>query len=182
MKIVFEGYLKAMYPEGLVVGGDTVMEALQGVSRMPGIREAKHPVVVEGFSTLEELSSICRLPEVRVIPVLMGAGGAAGKQILIGAFLIGLSLLFPAGAGVLAQFGHGLFYAGLSLAIGGAIKLLMPAPDAPSASSSATGSLFFSSTKNTVRIGTPIPLVFGRTKIYGQYLSFNVNAKDYTPA
>lgn len=182
MKVKFEGYLAEMYPQGVDLEADTIAGALKGLSYFPGISGATHIVAIDGFDNPEFLFLQAKLPEITLRPVLVGAGGGGGgKQLLIGAFLIALAVAMPGSLANAGMFTKALFYTGMSMAIGGAIQLLMPAPKS-SASSSGTGSLFFSSTKNTVKIGTPIPLIVGRAKVYGQYLSFNVNAKDYAPA
>ncbi len=181
MKVIFEGYLNKLYPDGIELFADTVMDVLSGLKYFPGFRpedKVRHTVKIKGFETLELLNMQANIDHIVITPVLQGAGGGGAKQLLIGALLIAVSFIFPP-AGLIAK---GLFLTGVNLAIGGAIQLLMPAAEPPSVSSSGTGSLFFSSTHNTVQIGTTIPLLVGKFKVFGQYLSFDIDAKDFQPA
>lgn len=174
-----------MYPNGIEIVADTVYEALTGLKFFPGLRPEdgiRHAVQVKGFETEELLHAHALIESITVEPILAGAGGSAGgKQLLIGALLVAVSFIIPGAGAFATALSKGLLYAGISTAIGGAIQLLMPAAKPPEAANSGTGSLFFSSTHNTVQIGTPIPLIIGRFKFYGHYLSFNINSKDFSP-
>ena len=69
-----------------------------------------------------------------------------------------------------------------SLAVGGLIQMLTPQPDLSVDSEDQEKSRYLPANKNTTKIGTPISLLFGRRKVYGHYLSFDVDAVDISAA
>lgn len=64
---------------------------------------------------------------------------------------------------------------GVSLTLTGIMQMLAPDPDEPENRKSA----YFSATKSTVSADTPIPLSFGRRRIFGHYLSVNIDARNF---
>ena len=116
--------------------------------------------------------------DIQIVPVIGGAGGGAGRQILFGAILIGASFMFP-GAGM---FGHtGLFGAGpavaggfftkmgtyvsvmgASMVLGGINQMLTPTPDIPEESQDPRKSFNFSGIQNTSKAGVAVPIHYGR--------------------
>jgi hypothetical protein len=59
--------------------------------------------------------------------------------------------------------------------LGGILQMLAPTPKSNTGSSDQ--SLYVPSNQNTVKIGTRIPLIYGRVRHFGHYLSFNVDSK-----
>tara|TARA_R100000231_G_scaffold11976_2_gene13832 strand:- start:2855 stop:3475 length:621 start_codon:yes stop_codon:yes gene_type:complete len=116
--------------------------------------------------------------DIKIVPVITGAGGASGRQILFGAILIGASFMFP-GAGM---FGHtGLFGAGpavtggfftkmgtmvsamgASMILSGIDQMLTPTPPVPEDSQDPRKSFNFSGIQNTSRAGVAVPIHYGR--------------------
>jgi predicted phage tail protein len=54
----------------------------------------------------------------------------------------------------------------------------MPTPKAPTGPQDPDASKYFGSQGNTVAIGTPIGIAYGRIPRYGQILALNVDAQD----
>jgi hypothetical protein len=73
------------------------------------------------------------------------------------------------------MFGTVLLSMGAGLILGGLMELIMPQPR-PSGPGEA--SKYLGAQGNTTRIGTPIPILAGRHKVFGQWFSFNVDAFD----
>ena len=69
---------------------------------------------------------------------------------------------------------------GASMVLGGLIASMNRAPKADPISGDKR-SRFISGSKNTVDAGTPIPLIYGKMKVGGHYLSFDIDAEDYEP-
>lgn len=122
-----------------------------------------------------------------ITPKYFGAGGGSEKgswlQIGLGVLLIvtapwlathASGLLFGASKGVIATFGF-------QLALGGAVALLNKAPKADPTSGDKK-SRFINGNANTIKEGTPIPLIYGLQKVYLHFLSFDLDSKDYDPA
>lgn len=115
--------------------------------------------------------------DIHFIPVISGAGRGLGK-ILLGAALIGVSLMLP-GGGMFGTYGLGGTAAvkggfltgvgtftsaiGASLLLGGVSDMLFPVPEIPKFESSQDPKLSFSfaGLQNTSRAGTPVPIVYG---------------------
>ena len=132
--------------------------------------------------TLDELHYPAGQEEVRIVPVVAGAGGSTGK-ILAGIALIGISLALPGGglfggsvfgafggpiaaAGTLTTVGTVLSAVGASLVLGGVAQLLSPVPKVAQGldtQSDPRKSYNFSGIQQTSRQGIAVPVVYGKT-------------------
>ena len=131
--------------------------------------------------------------DIKIVPVVGGAGGNAGRQILIGAALIGISFLFPgAGAfGTTSLFGAakatGFTAAGIGTAVGtltsvvgasmilnGVSTLLTPVETIPEENQDPRRSFNFSGIQNTSRAGVAVPVIYGRTMVGSVVISANI--------
>lgn len=180
-----------------LVGG-SVYELIEGLSAnfkkqlQPSLNEQRIVAKVRGFDTEEDIRRPLKddETEIHLYPTLLGGGGGNGGlfKMIIGAIIIavvafavvatGGALLAPA-SWALTSFGSALLTAGVGLFVGGLIEMLTPQPKLDmSSSNDLESSKYLGSQGNTVKIGTPIPLLFGRHKFYGHYISFNVDAKN----
>jgi predicted phage tail protein len=144
--------------------------------------------------TMDELHDPAGQQEIKVVPVLVGAGGATGK-ILAGIGLIALSFLLPgAGAfgtfsifgqaatagGILTGIGTAASLVGASLILGGVSQLLTPTPKinqpgTPQDNNDPRKSYSFSGIQNTSRQGTPVPIVYGETLVGSVTISAGID-------
>lgn len=133
----------------------------------------------------EELHDPAGQQEIRIVPVIAGAGGATGR-ILLGVGLIALSFVsFGAGgafAGLGAKAAWGsslLFAAGASLALGGVAQLLTPVPvtptTGPNTEQDPRKSYSFSGIQQTSRQGVPVPIVYGETLVGSVVISAGID-------
>jgi predicted phage tail protein len=149
--------------------------------------------------TAEELHNPAGQQEIKVVPVLAGAGGATGK-ILAGIGLIALSFLLPgAGAfgtfsifgqaatagGILTGIGTAASIVGASLILGGVAQLLTPTPKinqpgTPQDNNDPRKSYSFSGIQNTSRQGTPVPIVYGETLVGSVTISAGIDTVQVT--
>ena len=130
--------------------------------------------------TLDDLHSPVGQEEIKIVPVVVGAGGGTG-QILAGVALVALSFVSlgagtafagiggstllggTAAAGIGSTF---LATAGLALVLGGVAQLISPVPATPQGADTEQDprkSFSFSGIQNTSRGGTPVPIVYGKT-------------------
>lgn len=129
--------------------------------------------------------------ELRIIPVIAGAG--ATGRILIGIALIAASFFFPAAAGATAalkigastfsSFGAAVFFAGTSLVLGGIAQLLTPTPKLTQGIDSEGDprkSFSFSGIQNTSRAGVPVPVVYGETLVGSVVVSAGIDIVQVT--
>jgi predicted phage tail protein len=115
---------------------------------------------------LDELHDPAGQQEIKIVPVLTGAG--ATGRILAGIALIALSFaiiplgIAAAGSGIATAVG----LAGASLVLGGVSQLLTPTPKVPQGLDSQDDprkSYSFSGIQQTSRQGVPVPIVYGET-------------------
>lgn len=116
--------------------------------------------------------------EIKIIPVVGGAGGRWGRVIL-GAVLIGVAIFAPA-AGI-GLGGSGMMFGtssaavswgaaaamagniGIALAVSGIAGMLTPVPSIPESEQDPRRSFSFSGIQNTSRAGVPVPVIYGET-------------------
>lgn len=118
--------------------------------------------------------------EIKIIPVVSGAGGATGR-IIAGVALIALSFISVGGAPLLGAIGAQLaFGVGASLALGGVAQLLSPVPTLDSGANSNKDprkSYSFSGIQNVSRSGTPVPIVYGETLVGSVVVSAGIDTE-----
>tara|TARA_R110002020_G_scaffold243891_1_gene457460 strand:- start:5205 stop:5840 length:636 start_codon:yes stop_codon:yes gene_type:complete len=134
--------------------------------------------------------------EIRIIPVVSGAGGGGGK-ILLGAALIGLAVAtggtslafgaagFGAAVGVTAGTALGLSIAagniGLALVLGGTAQLLSPTPQVPDFDGDPRNNadnFSFSGVQNVSREGVPVPVAYGEVITGSVVISAGLNVEE----
>lgn len=181
VKIILTGYLKDFLPSGeVVVDAFNARDALEKAqNHLP--KGAAHQVTIKELACVDALQTC---PETLTVTPLayQGAGGskkAGGIQIALGILLIAFS-------GGIAGLGLGLskgavILTGAQLILGGALQLLQKSPKADPTQGDKK-SRFINGDKNTVKEGTPIPLIYGRQKVYPHILSFNIDSDDYNPS
>ena len=133
--------------------------------------EQYYTISTGGFDLEQEELHYPASNEVKIIPVIGGAGGNTGR-ILIGAALIALA--FSTG-GIGASLAAGTGFSGASVAgwavsaatLGGSLVfsgiagLLNPLPKNPEFEQDPKLSYSFGGVQNTTRAGTPVPIVYG---------------------
>ena len=170
----------------LDITANTPREALSIFqSHLP--QDVRQIVQVSGIHCAADLDEMRESGVLEITPKYFGAGGGSEKgswlQIGLGVLLI-VTAPYLSGAigtafggiakGTIATFGF-------QLALGGAIALLNKAPKADPTSGDKK-SRFINGNANTIKEGTPIPLIYGLQKVYLHFLSFDLDSKDYDPA
>jgi len=135
--------------------------------------------------------------DIKIVPVIGGAGGSAG-QILLGIALIGAAFLIGPAAGGFLGIGAGLGgatgagaaismglvsgtfasavgFLGVSLVIGGIASLLTPTPKAAKDDNDPRKSFSFSGIQNTSRPGVPVPVVYGEILVGSVVVSAGID-------
>lgn len=132
--------------------------------------------------TLDELHFPVGQEEIKIVPVIVGAGGNAGLTILAGVALVALSFVsfggtaFAGAGGAFGIFGgtgaawgsSALFFIGAGLLVTGISQAISPVPAIPQGRDTdqdprKSQSYSFSGIQNTSRGGTPVPIVYGKT-------------------
>ena len=131
--------------------------------------------------------------DIKIIPVVGGAGGSTGR-ILLGVALIGASFLLPGAgmfgaqslfgataatgwtaAGIGTVAGTMLSGIGAALVLGGISEMLTPVPKTPESVQDPENSFSFSGTGNSTRAGLPVPVIFGCVLTGSITISMNVD-------
>ena len=156
------------------------------VANFPGIEqhmaEQYYRVTVGTYDlALDEIHDPAGQQDIKIMPVVAGAGGA-GAKIAIGVALIALSFIPGIGwaaaaaatatkAATVAGFtalGSTLFGLGASLLLGGVAQLISPVPkipQGPDTDNDPRKTYNFSGIQQTSRQGVPVPCVYGLTLV-----------------
>jgi len=117
----------------------------------------------------EELLYPSGLEDIKIIPVIGGAGGRGTGRFLFGIAIIGAAILLPGaapvlgaggftgGAGISAIVGN----IGLALAVTGLSQMLTPVENVPENDQDPRRSFNFSGIQNTSRAGVAVPVIYG---------------------
>lgn len=180
--IILHGYLRDLHPDPIEVEANSAAEAISALQLIPALAgelgEKRHHVVVEGFASRDALYDRRPIKTLNIRPVMQGSGRAGVGQIIIGVALIVVGVL-TAPAGGFAGISTGAFYlSGAMMVLGGVLQLLAPQPKLDTNEKSR----YLGTGKNTVAIGTRIPMIYGRVKAYGHYISFDIDAGRFDGA
>ena len=153
------------------------------IANFPGaeqhIAQNHYRVQVAGTDlALEEVGLPIGSDDVKIIPVIGGAGGKGSWKIIAGVALIGIAILAP-GAGMVgmsftqtgaAAAAGGTFWAGaaafagnigIALVLSGVADMLTPTPKTPEFEDDPINSFSFSGVQQTGRAGTVVPVCYG---------------------
>jgi predicted phage tail protein len=153
-------------------------------------------LVGDGALTLDDLHNPVGQEEIKIVPVIVGAGGNVG-QIFLGAALVGASFLFPGAGlfgkigllgagpavagGVLTGIGTAFSAIGAGLVLNGVAGIISPVPSLPQGPDTAQDprkSFSFSGIQNTSRGGTPVPIVYGKTLTGSVVISAGIDTEQ----
>ena len=121
-----------------------------------------------------------------ITPVLMGAGKGGWGKVLVGGLLIGAAVLtggtslaftgagfgLASGATMTTALSIGIFAGnlGIYMALQGVAEMLSPAPDVPEEAETLEN-YAFSGVANVARVGTPVPIAYGRLFVGSSVIS-----------
>ena len=201
VKVIFHGVLKKLCPGEYRVEAETPAEAIRGVTnqlRDKLVRKDGTMFQAVCKQCLNKFAFFSHIPEseedfeLDLFPAFTpsGGGNANVQNIIIGALIIVLTIvaifLFgPAGAfaswaaftEAAGLMGMTALASGTLLILQGTIGLLMQKKE-DTVSDSTESSRTFGTNSNTTKIGTRIPIGYGKYKVYGHYLSVNTQALD----
>ncbi|HQU03494.1 MAG TPA: hypothetical protein PLT25_02130 [Acidocella sp.] len=121
---------------------------------------------------LEDIHNPTGRAEIKIMPVIRGAGKGGIFEIFAGIALIAASFFIPAGwaiAGV--ALSSMAFSVGVSLVLGGVASLLSPHPKTPA---QTQASYLFNGPVNTSATGMPVPICYGNLIVGGAVISGGV--------
>ena len=113
-----------------------------------------------------------------IVPLFLGGGGKGTNQLLLGAALIGISFIIPASYVVLGMTIKSMVLKmGISMVLSGVMGMVMKTPTPAVQGSQTTDSearidnKIFQGLQNTTQSNTPVPIIYGRTRVGGQFVS-----------
>lgn len=198
--VYFYGRLRDLIgQDSLQLSGESAYELIDGVSTafkevlQPTPERERIVVKVKDFETEEDIRRPLKEDEteIHLYPTLLGGGGKNGGlfKIIVGVIMVavvawaivatgGMAALM-AGQTSLTWLGSTMLTMGAGLILGGVIDLMMPQPKIDmSASNDIESSKYIGAQGNTIKIGTSIPLLLGRHRGNGHFISFNVDSMN----
>ena len=139
-------------------------------------------LVGDGALTLDDLHNPVGQEEIKIVPVIVGAGGDGGGSILAGLAIVAAAVFIPGlglglGGALVTQIG----LLGGALILGGVAQLISPAPEIPQGPDTQQDprkSSSFSGIQNTSRGGTPVPIVYGKTLTGSVVISAGIDTEQ----
>ena len=129
---------------------------------------------------VDELHDPVGKSDIKIVPVLMGAGGDGGIfSIIVGGVLIAAGMVgnyfFPGN-----PVSPYLINAGVAMVAGGVVQLLTPIPDTPQPEegSENRASFLFNGSVNTSAQGYPVPVGYGRMIVGSAVISAGIDTDD----
>lgn len=174
MLVVFHGELRRRYGEGFEMKCTSVADAVNGIARQVPDWPRDMRVAAVGYDSYDKLTSDTDAKVVHVMPAMAGGGGKFG-QIILGSvtFLVGAALMFIPGT---QAIGISLMISGGLMILQGVIGLFLKAPDLSKNETEA--SKYLSVNRNTVAVGTPIPMAWGTIDLAGHWLSLQSDSTN----
>jgi predicted phage tail protein len=183
MKVFLHGPLKEAGVEFYEVAARTAAQALEILS---GQIKSLRPDAVRGRRRVQvrecpEAEDLYRNvgDEIHVIPAMKFGKDNGVVQIVVGAVLIvaGMATGQVWASKLGAQIATGMIAAGIGMIVGGLITMIAPQPSLED-NENTMRSRYLGAPGNTVRIGTTVPLLLGRRRVGGHFLSLQIDAKD----
>jgi len=173
VKIILHGVLRKLWPNNYECEANTPAEAMNAFMVVNDIKGPKQHIRLVGYDSIPALHSPLRSSELHLVPDFSGGNGVT--KILIGAALIAAAFIPIVRESIFFGIALGM---GISLALGGVLELMTPAPKTatPDKTADSESSKYLGAPKNTVSGNTRIPIGFGRYKVYGHFLSFNIQS------
>lgn len=183
-KVFLHGPFAAYHDGPIEVEADSVWEAVEAVvMQVQGFQP--HPVTgrqriqVAGCHTLEKLKRFdTETVNIHITPVLSFGKEQGLFQTIIGVTLIVAGMMLQGLPVIGNLLGNALIMTGISMVVGGVMQMLSPQPQLNSGNEDQLRSKYLASGQNTVAIGTPIPLLYGKFRVGGHIMSLNIDATD----
>jgi len=163
------------------------------VANFPGLEqhmaEQYYRVTVGTYDLgLDEIHDPAGQQDIKIVPVVAGAGGGAlkiaiGVALIAGAFFTGGATIGLLGLAAPIAVSTVLAGVGFSLLLGGVSQLLTPVPKVPQGPDTADDprkTYNFSGIQQTSRQGVPVPVVYGLTLVGSVVISAGTDTVQVT--
>ena len=191
VNVILHGALRDVCPRQIRLEAKTPRMLLAGLKLIPELSPLKNKLrylcKVEGVHSATDLDEPLEQQEVNIYcEKVMNKGDITGSgnnpyiRIIIGVILIVVAVMYfvttgdGATAGQLTQAGMAMFAVGVSLVMGGITQLLTKQPKVEGDTDKNKSNTGY---ENTVRSGTPIPLIIGEHLHGGHIFSLNTETR-----
>ena len=175
-RVHLHGAFKSFHDGPIEIDSETVWDAVEAVTTQvkgfqPTLADGRKVIQVAGYDTIEKMRSPSSDEDIHVFPSMVFSKNGGVVQTIIGvAFLVvGFFLLAT-------PWGIPLMISGAAMIIGGVVQMLSPQPQMAGNEQEAR-SKYLGPAQNTVQIGTPIPILYGRRLVGGHILSMNIDSQ-----
>ena len=184
VKIFLHGHLKEKIGADFIyTEARTAYEALKSIgTRYKKVLKApldlgKWKVKLKDYDTREKIMGAIRHNVLHLYPSFRTAKSGGATQMIVGFVMIVVgAILIYTGYG--AKLGVYMIKAGVGMMCAGALSLIM-APDL-STGDAETKDKYLGAANHTTAAGTRIPFGYGKYRITGHYISYNISSTYYT--
>ena len=186
VKIFLHGHLKEKIGADFVyTEARTAYEALKSIgTRYRKVLKApldlgKWKVKLKDYDTREKIMGAIRHNVLHLYPSFRTAKSGGATQMIVGFVMIVVgAILVCCTGGAWAAAGEYLIKGGIAMMCAGALSLIM-APDLSTADGQ-TKDQYLGAADHTTAAGTRIPFGYGKYRITGHYISYNISSTYYT--
>ena len=185
-KVKLYGELAKKFGREFMLEVESVAEAVRALSaNFPGFEKELMTAHLRGIeyvvradkrdvTEMELNNSLAPQETIRIAPITVGRKKSGFFQTIIGAILIVVGVV------ITAAWGAYLIQAGVALAAGGIIQMLVPVPKTgdPSERPENKPSTYFDGAVNTLAQGHPVPLGYGKLMVGSAVISAGLTVEE----
>ena len=185
-KVKLYGELAKKFGREFMLEVESVAEAVRALSaNFPGFEKELMTAHLRGIeyvvradkrdvTEMELNNSLAPQETIRIAPITVGRKKGGFFQTIIGAILIVVGVV------ITAAWGAYLIQAGVALAAGGIIQMLVPVPktDDPSERPENKPNTYFDGAVNTLAQGHPVPLGYGKLMVGSAVISAGLTVEE----
>lgn len=178
-RIHLHGAFKSFHDGPIEIVASTVWEAVEAMTMQiagfaPDPVTGRKRLQVLGYPLIDMLKQFGDTTEdIHVMPALAFGKDGGLIQTVIGVGLIVAGVLLPQG-----PWTPYLISSGIAFTVGGVMQMIAPQPKLTGNNSEDVRSKYLPSNQNTVKVGTTVPLLYGRYRVGGHIMSLNIDSTD----
>ena len=196
VKINFHGFLGKLIPETIQGSFETLHDIIMYLSHIyPQLKAplniGRYTIRVEGYDRRESLYCPLYTDEINIYPYNKLSKSSGMGQVIVGAVMVAIvaiAVVMTGGAAALltaAAWGSALGGFGGAIAVSGGLMMLsglltcMTTPTIKNKGDHTAGdNKYLGTPGNTAASGTAIPIGYGRFKVSGHFISFNISSSS----
>jgi predicted phage tail protein len=186
VKINFHGFLKKLIPETIEGDFETLRDVVSYLSsRYPQLKApldvGRYRMRVEGYNTQESIFCPLFTDELDFYPFNSFSKSSGMGQIIVAAVILVVAIVIDcfggSGAATTAAVNY-LYMTAAVMATLGVLTYFLTPKIKNKGDHNQGDNKYLGTPGNTTASGTPIAIGYGTYKVYGHYLSFNINSSS----